>query len=410
MSNILTTGYDSWKRDPEKMANNINAMLQYPNFLDLQKQVKSGKLSIPDAAEEMINRMQDNLEWLHDNMSPEFRQRARLWYDGTNTMAKRWAKQYGTTPEQAAGAMAVNSPKTEWFLNAERARRLVEFWKDRDSMQWDPRMGQAWRDKVSAAIPEEVRAQLYRRIQGKSFNDVRQEDRPVWFRLYDEAVNPKEYPTLTPEGKPGDLQRNNDGSPTAFSFAYLDHIAKSMSILEDGSKANIHAKLGLKHKVRNFFNNIINPNSARDHTTMDTHAVGAALLRPMSQKSLEVDQNFGGTGSSSSQISGEQGTYALYKEAYRRAAAARDLLPREMQSITWEGIRSMFSPEFKGPQANKAMIDSLWKDVSSGKITADEARERALQLGGGFDRPAWYPRGKWNTGLAEEPGSSGDSR
>jgi hypothetical protein len=277
-------------------------------------------------------------------------------------------------------------------------------------MQWDPRMGQAWRDKVSAAIPEEVRAQLYRRIQGKSFNDVRQEDRPVWFRLYDEAVNPKEYPTLTPEGKPGDLQRNNDGSPTAFSFAYLDHIAKSMSILEDGSKANIHAKLGLKHKVRNFFNNIINPNSARDHTTMDTHAVGAALLRPMSQKSLEVDQNFGGTGSSSSQISGEQGTYALYKEAYRRAAAARDLLPREMQSITWEGIRSMFSPEFKGPQANKAMIDSLWKDVSSGKITADEARERALQLGGGFDRPAWYPRGKWNTGLAEEPGSSGDSR
>jgi hypothetical protein len=56
LSNILTTGYKSWMRDPEMLRKNVNAMLDYPNFRDLQAQVKSGALSIPDAAEQIIGR------------------------------------------------------------------------------------------------------------------------------------------------------------------------------------------------------------------------------------------------------------------------------------------------------------------------------------------------------------------
>ena len=64
---------------------------------------------------------------------------------------------------------------------------------------------------------------------------------------------------------------------------------------------------------------------------------------------------------------------------------------------------------FKGSAANVDAINSLWEDVSSGKITADEARQRALQFGGGFDKPAWF-RGRWSSGLPEEQGNPGKSR
>jgi hypothetical protein len=207
----------------------------------------------------------------------------------------------------------------------------------------------------------------------------------------------------------GDIARTEKGAPSQFNWADFNQIEKGLSILENGSKENIHAQLGLNHKIRNFYNNIINPDSAREHTTIDTHAVGAGLMRPISQKSVEADQNFGGSGASSSSISGEKGTYGLWKEAYRRAAAQNNLLPRELQSITWEAIRSLFSRKFKGSAANVDAINSLWEDVSNGKITADEARQRALQFGGGFDKPAWF-RGRWDTGLPKSSGNPGKSR
>jgi hypothetical protein len=407
LSNILTTGYKSWTRDPEMLRKNVNAMLEYPNFGDLKGQVKSGALSIPDAAEHIIGRIQENLQWLHDAMPENFRDRARLWYDGAHTIAHKWAGDYGAAPEQVAATMAVTSPGTDWFVNAERARRMLEFWQDRGSKAWDPRMAATWRDKVRGAVPENQQKGVYRDIQGKSFNDVVQSNDPqlaaIWFRLYDEATNPREYHTLTPEGKAGDLARIQSGDPRQFSWSDFGQIRKGFSILQDGSRENIHKQLGQEHKVRNFYNNIINPDSAREHTTIDTHAVAAGLMRPLSQMSTEVGHNFGGAGSSGSSVSGESGTYGLHKEAYRRAAAANDLLPREMQSITWEAIRSMFSPQFKRNPANVEYINSLWQDVSSGKITADAARQRALQFGGGFERPAWF-RGRWNPGVPKAEG------
>jgi hypothetical protein len=412
LSNVLTTGYESWKRDPEMMRKNVNAMLEYPNFHDLRDQVKSGALSIPDAAEKIIGRLQENLQWLHDAMPEEFRDRARLWYDGAHTIARRWSGKYGATPEQVAGTMAVTSPGTDWFVNAERARRMLEFWQDRGSKQWDPRMAATWRDKVIKAVPADQQKQVYRKIQGQSFNDVQAKNphlAPIWFRLYDEAVNPREYQTLTPEGKNGGLARIQSGDPRQFSWSDFGQIAKGLSILEDGSRENIHEKLGKEHKVRNFYNNIINPDSPREHTTIDTHAVAADLMRPLSQMSTEVGHNFGGTGSSSSSLTGESGTYGLHKEAYRRAAAANGLLPREMQSITWEAIRSMFSPQFKRSPANVEYINSLWQDVSSGKMTADAARRRALQFAGGFDQPTWF-KGRWNPAIPRAGRSTSNPR
>lgn len=65
----------------------------------------------------------------------------------------------------------------------------------------------------------------------------------------------------------------------------------------------------------------------------------AALLRPLSGSLLEVQHNFIGAGAASIAIHGNSGTYGLYAEAYRRAAAERGVLRRDMQSITYEAVR-----------------------------------------------------------------------
>jgi hypothetical protein len=70
-------------------------------------------------------------------------------------------------------------------------------------------------------------------------------------------------------------------------------------------------------------------------------------MRPLSGNSREVSHNFGTNvkgerGPANSSVTGAQGTYGLYAEAYRRAAAKRGVLPREMQSITWEAVRGLF--------------------------------------------------------------------
>ena len=106
--------------------------------------------------------------------------------------------------------------------------------------------------------------------------------------------------------------------------------------------------------------------------TIDTHAVAAGLLRPLSGKSIEVTHNFGGTGIANSSITGNKGTYALYAEAYRQAAKERGVLPREMQSITWEAVRGLFNPQYKGQASNVQYIDNIWAQYKSGDITIEE--------------------------------------
>jgi hypothetical protein len=180
------------------------------------------------------------------------------------------------------------------------------------------------------------------------------------------------------------------------SFATIE---KALSILENGSFKNISEKLGNEHKVRNFYNNIIDPNNADGHVTIDTHAIAAAMFKALSGKAVEVSHNFGTTppgvtGASENNETGASGTYGLFADAYRDAAAQRGLLAREMQSITWEAVRSLFPASQKKVMQPK--IEAVWDKFKAKKIDRAEAERQVLEISGGLRPMQWegHDKGK----------------
>jgi hypothetical protein len=221
-------------------------------------------------------------------------------------------------------------------------------------------------------------------------------DRSVFVRAFDEAHHARSYPIVTPEGTFGDLATNDDGSPSGIGWGSFPEIQKAIAALDNPSLEHISKLMGQNHKVRSFYNNIISPNSRYDDTTIDTHAINAAHLRPMGGSHPVVKFGLGMAGSSSN-ATGSQGGYGLEHEAYRQATAllnarpgARQLLPRQLQSIAWEAVRGLFTPEQKRDTGLVRDVDEIWRQARDRKITIDDARRMILERAKGIEPPSWY--------------------
>ena len=328
-----------------------------------------------------IDHVKDNLKALYNQSTPEEQARNKEWYDGAHSLTKDLANQHGYTHPQTAGVTAALSPQKDWDMNVSLAKRLTDIIKNHADEKASPEMIQKGKDIVSQTQEVNPKAnkalqKMLPKIQGKSLNELTNPtQRAAWVRLYDEAHNPREFEKIGPDGKPQGLRTNLDGSPSQVAWGSFNEINKALSILKDGSRENISRTLGGAHKVRSFYNNIIDPNSERGDVTIDTHAVAAGLLRPLSGFHTEVKQNFN---SPNSAVAGLKGTYPLYHAAYTEAAKELDIPhPRMLQSVVWEKIRNIFPAEFKTAENNDA-INAIWKEKEDGKITADQARQRIL--------------------------------
>lgn len=257
-------------------------------------------------------------------------------------------------------------------------------------------------------------------LRGKKLSELPDDfARAWWVRTYDEVHHPRAYRIVTPEGGFLGFAKNDDGvTDGTIAWKSFLPIAKAISIRRDGSMENVHTQLGGEHKVRNFYNNIYAPDAPHPFVTSDTHQVAANLFLPLGADALEVGQNFGGTGSRSVGPTGLNGTYWLYSEAVARAAAevsAREgetaLLPREMQSISWEAIRSLFSPTFKGDADSVNAVRDLWDRHHRGEASYEDTVQSVIDLAGGRYRdPSWVGVRPDSAGAPEAGAKSYESK
>jgi hypothetical protein len=380
LEEMLVIGLDAAKADPKAFEKNVELIRQYLNFRD------NKSANTPDkAAEQFIRHNVDNLLWLYDQVPAETRERSKLWYDGARAIVDRWVPKYNVSDAQASGMLAVLSPQKDWFQNVSLAERVLDIMATQQDFTWSDEMSQTAAG-LAALNPEDVGE-----ITGKTLGEIDSDYlQAIWVRVYDQTYNERGYRVVSPEGDFTDWVYNADGTTKSkTAWGSFNEIGKAISIYKDGSIANISAALGEQHKVRNFYNNIFNPASQHGDVTIDTHAVAAGLLRPLSGSATEVLHNFGAGGAASSSVFGSKGTYGIYAEAYRRAAEQRGVLPREMQSITWEAVHGLYTAGFKAQASNVAKIDAIWENYKKRRISLDDARKQLLDAAGRINPPEW---------------------
>jgi hypothetical protein len=387
----LTVGLDSSRASGEAYAKNADIIRGYSDI------PTSGLRNPEKITERLIDHVTDNLAHLYQAIPAEIREASKRWYDGANTIAHRWAADYGLQPRQAAGALAAMSPQKDWFQNVDLAQRVVETRARQGNMAATPEMHAKLQRYVDAQkqpavrdVMQEMVDKIRRGTPLGALDDPLEQS--LWIRAFDEAHNPRGYQIVSPEGAFTGPALTDAGRPQQVGWGSFNEIAKANRVLNDGSLPNISGSMGGNHKVRNFYNNIIAPNSGKGDVTIDTHAIAAGHLRPLSGNHPEVSNGLGLTGSPSA-ATGSRGLYGLYAEAYRRAAVQAGILPREMQSVTWEGVRGLFSPEQKRDVRFTQSVSDIWDQYRRGQIDALRARANIHDIAGGIDPPAWWRPG-----------------
>jgi hypothetical protein len=353
-----------------------------------------------EAAERSIAFMQGNIMAIYNAVPRTWRTRASHWYDGANRIANNWANEYGYSAPQMAGALAALSPKKDWFQNVDIAKRILDYTRDHQDTPFTDEAAAAFtklanqQKKPAVKRSYQVMLASFKKPDGswkklKELTDPT--ERAAWINMHDVAHGDTKYHPVTPEGdfqegwvtnkaKPATKTKpGQPGKPTTRVWATIDNVAKVMNILDNGSAQNISENTGEAHKVRNFYMNILHPNSQNGHVTIDTHAIAAAFLRPLGQNDSEVLVGLGNSSPSYAPL-GLGGTYPLIAEAYRRAAREAGVLPRQMQSITWEGLRNLFTPEDKRSDAIRDKATAIWRRVHEGTISPANARKRVLLM------------------------------
>jgi hypothetical protein len=393
------TGLKDGKTLAERVADKIR---EIPG-IKIAKNLKDPQ-KIMDA---FVNHVSTNLQKLYSQV-PEARRAANAkWYESANKLATDLGDKYGRTVQQMAAVVAAMSPQKDWDMNVGLAKRLSDIFHTQGDTKMDAKM-----DAKASQLTEpgegeeegtnEALGKIMENIRGKSLNELHDPiEKAAWIRLYDEAHNDRSYKRIDPAtGDETDTVMGAKG-PASIAWGTLSQIGNAVSVLENGSRENISNHLGGSHKVRNFYNNILDPNNPAGHVTIDTHAVAAGLMRALSGKASEVLDNFGGIGSSET---GVKGMYPLYAEAYRAAAAELGIQPRQLQSIVWEEVRNMFPEELKQAsgrvektgnekidaqrQAAAAgvhvrAIDDLWRDYAAGKNSLDKTHQLVGQYAQG---------------------------
>jgi hypothetical protein len=330
--------------------------------------------------------MTENLLATFDSLTEEFKSKAKDWYIGANRTANFLAKKYNVSLEQSSAILAVFSPKKEWFNNIADAERFLDVMQN----DLDTTFTREMADRMIARLTKNKVTSLKNALKPakKKKKDSKEKDEDsvsdgirkfallidAIFKKYGEVSLSKMAESGTSEEARAVLIRafmslnypkstygmfNPDGtfdqfSTSSFSENSYENMGKAMRVYFDGSLQNIHQELGNANKIRNFYNNIIDPKNPRAYVTADTHAISGAV-----GTSVSADEA-SGTGLFDE---GLAPIYAMVKEAYVLVSEVTDGMysPREIQSIVWEAVRTGINNKDRTTETKKRILDAAMK-------------------------------------------------
>jgi hypothetical protein len=406
-------------KDPEAKAKMV-ALFRDPAMFPMIRQNEWTGDTNKDARL-IIDRMKSNLTAMFGDIGKSEVQAWRKWYDGAHSLIGDRMKQYekfGIDRAAMTGVYAAQSPNTEWDVNVHLGDRLLDTVLNHSTHKFDAGMRQAAADQIANTVKgiadKEKKTgktatgarqnladmrQLFHEIDGKTLKGLTDlTARAAWVKLYNDAHDTEPLRTVNVDGTFGDIRRKKptpamarrgqQGDPMTGAFGTLDRIANAITALESHGDANVLSEaVGDKHKVRSFYNNMLDPGSANDDVTIDTHAGGAAWMYPFGGKDTQVQQMLGGsvTGGRApptSAVTGIKGTYPFYADAYREFAHGAGGLThaREAQSVLWMKKIQMFRDV---PDATKAAVWSAWQDYHSGKNSLTKTQQNIIKLAKG---------------------------
>ena len=347
--------------------------------------------------EEAKSDIKSNLLFIYNNIDPDIRNISKLWYDSANSvLAKKLSEEYGVTRDQASGVIAVMSPQKDWFRNVALADRVLKIVVGNKGYAFDQNMAKSLINAVDQKgnkiflknLKPTERKRKINGLVGKKITDLKGEDVGLFIRAFDNEYLPdKSYYNYSPTGDVIGKVKTKAGLDSKIAWGSTGEIGKAVSVIQNGSKENISNQLGDQHKVRSFYNNISDPKN-KNSVTIDTHAIASAYLLPLAGKDGITLLGLGGA--PASLVTGVKGTYGLIADAYREVANDLKILPRELQSIVWEGVRGFYSDTFKRNKNNKLQVNRVWEDYKLGNIKdKKEVFAKLKEIGGDFNNPVW---------------------
>jgi hypothetical protein len=374
--------------------------------------------------ERFIEHGHDNIVSLWNSVRDKpWRDAAVNWYRGANGIAGQLAAQHGgVSKRQAAAVIASLSPQKDWDQNVSLAERVLDTHRNHQDTLVTPQMRDFMQGMVDARDPKR-RAAIDMLVNGGTHKTTGEtyapittetrlrdltspEQQALFVRALDEMHSPNRgYSIISPTGARTPAQYTNakgERVPNTVAWGGLGEISNAMRALSEDSRSNISRSLGGMHKVRNFYNNIVAPDSPHGDITADTHAINAAMMTPMGGGHPKVAEGLGSAGQAPA-YSGSKGLYGLYADAHRRAAdtisrmEGRRYLPREVQSVTWEAVRNLFKKEHKAIDENGMPTHPVGQTAHGalqaarhGFMPPEMARQAIIRAAGGIRDPSWH--------------------
>ena len=395
------TGYarpdvEAMRSDPKNFEHDVGLFSEpraYPNFRPDEL-----RGTPEERVRTIIEHMKSNLRLLYDAASDEVKKSGTGWYAKAHDIAAADAKTYKIDERSAAGVIATLSPQKDWNQNIYLAHAVLEINGKQQNHQWDDKMAataeRIWIPKLKKNATElqqkkfpaklEAARKQVAAVQGKKLSELTDPiDKAVWIRTYDEAHSTRAYSDFDT----GEPVKTKAGKLARAAWQSTPAIAAAIECMDSkGDLKVISEALGEKHKVRSFYNNIAAPDAPNGDVTVDTHAVGVALLRPLSGKAAAVMQALatspqgkkppGWQASRQSKVTGVKGTYPIYADAYREVAEELHILPQQLQAVTWQAKRILFSIGDK----KKAEVEQEWLHYHDGKQTLGQTQQNVLSI------------------------------